>query len=77
MKHAALEVHFICLLNQHVSYFYLLLAVADAQVGFVAASADVAELFNGLGWHGLGESEATPGVCGGLDLCDHRLPLHG
>lgn len=55
----------------------MLLAIDGAQVGFVAASADVAQLFDGLSWHGLGEAEATPGVCGCSDLCDHRLPLHG
>lgn len=53
-----------------------MLAIDGAQVGFVAASADVAQLFDGLGWHGLGEAKATPGVCGRPDLCDHRLPLH-
>ena len=60
-----------------LAHLYLLLVIADAQVGFVAASADVAELLDRLGWHGLGEAEATPCVCGLLDLCDHRLPLHG
>lgn len=53
------------------------MADAAAQVGFVAAAADVAELFDRLCWHGLGEAEAAPGVCRLLDLCDHRLSQHG
>lgn len=61
----------------HQTYLYLLLAGVCAQVGFVAASADVAELFDSLSWHGLGKAEATPGVCGCLDLSDHWFPLHG
>lgn len=64
-------------LKTHWTHLYLLLAEAGAQVGLVAAAADVAELFYSLGWHRLREAEATPGVCGGPDLGDHRFPLHG
>lgn len=63
--------------TQSSVHLYLLLAAAAAQVGFVAAAADVAQLFDSLGWHGLGETEAAPCVCGGPHLSDHRLPLHG
>lgn len=57
---------------------YLVLLAADgAQVGFVAAAADVAQLFGGLRRHGLGETEAAPGVSGRPDLGDYRFPLHG
>lgn len=55
----------------------VLLASEAAQVGFVAAAADVAQLSGGLGRHGLGETETAPGVSGRPDLGDHRLPLHG
>lgn len=67
--------HF-CLVNSVLLYL-MLLAVDGAQVGFVAASANVAQLFDGLSWHGFGEAKAAPGVSGCSDLCDHRLPLHG
>lgn len=53
-----------------------MLAIDGAQVGFVAASADVAQLFDSLSWHGLGEAKAAPGVCGRPNFCDHWLPLH-
>lgn len=67
---------YFCLLRS-VLLHLVLLAVDGAQVGFVAASANVAQLFDGLSWHGFGEAEAAPGVGGCSDLCDHRLPLHG
>lgn len=67
--------HF-CLLKSVLLYL-MLLAADGAQVGFVATSANVSQLFDGLGWHGFGEAEAAPGVSGCSDLCDHRLPLHG
>lgn len=55
----------------------MLLAIDGAQVGFVAASAYVAQLFDSLSGHRLGEAKTTPGICGCPDLCDHRLLLHG
>lgn len=57
--------------------YLVLLATNGAQVGFVAASADIAQFFGGLGWHGLGETQTAPGVSGRTNLGDYRLPLHG
>lgn len=57
--------------------YLVLLGTDGAQVGLVAAAADVAQLFDDLGRHGLGETQSTPGVSGCPDLGDHRLPLHG
>lgn len=57
--------------------YLVLLATNGVQVGFVAASADIAQFFGGLGWHGLGETQTAPGVSGRTNLGDYRLPLHG
>lgn len=58
-------------------HYLVLLPTDGAQVGFVAAAADVAQLFGRLGRHGLGETQTAPGVSGRPDLGDDRLPLHG
>lgn len=69
---------FLCLLDYSLTHRYLVLLTADGtQVGFVAASADVAQLFGGLGRHGLGEPETAPGVSRRPDLSEYRFPLHG
>lgn len=69
---------FLCLLDYTLMRWYLVLLATDgAQVGFVAASADVAQLLGGLGRHGLGETQTAPGVSGRPDLGKNRFPLHG
>lgn len=73
-----MHVIFLCLLDYSLMCQDLVLLATDgAQVGFVAASADVAQLFGGLGRHGLGETETAPGVSGRPDLGYYRFPLHG
>lgn len=64
-------------ISKQWAHLYLLLGVTGAQVGLVAASADIAELLHSLGWHRLGEAKAAPRVRGRADLCHYRLPLHG
>lgn len=50
--------------------------VCGAHAGLVRDVIGPPQLLDGLGWHGLGEAQAAPGVGGGPHLGDHRLLQH-
>lgn len=50
--------------------------VRGAHAGLIRNVIGPPQLLDGLGWHGLGEAQAAPGVGGGPHLGDHRLLQH-